>query len=311
MNEIFISYSSKDRKTTRALVKLLEKSGWHVWWDKKIPPGKAFDTVISQSLDAAKCIIVLWSNNSVKSDWVMEEALEGMERKILVPIRIDSVKLPFGFRRLQTIDLTRWQGAASSNSFQQLATAINQLLQPITRAKQKKKPAPKTTTRRGKRKLSGALDGKTVVFTGTLTESRNAHAEKIRVVGANFVNSVSANTDYLVVGREPGDVKLKAAEKHGVKRLSERQWLRILNEAYTRILAGKIIVFTGKLNQPRTKSEALARKLGAKPLGAISGNTNYLIVGAEAGKKKLSEAKKHDVEIIEETIWNEIIETLN
>lgn len=113
------------------------------------------------------------------------------------------------------------------------------------------------------------------------------------------------------MGKDPGDVKVKAAEKHGVKKLSERQWLKILNEAYTRILVGKIIVFTGTLSQPRTKLEAAARKLGAKPVGAISGNTNYLVVGEEAGKKKLSEAKKYDVEIIKETIWNDIVETLN
>jgi sulfatase modifying factor 1 len=54
MSEIFISYSSKDRKTARSVVKVLEQSGWHVWWDKNIPPGKPFDRAISQALDAAK-----------------------------------------------------------------------------------------------------------------------------------------------------------------------------------------------------------------------------------------------------------------
>jgi len=310
MSDIFISYSSKDRRTIRSVVKLLEKNDWDVWWDKHIPPGKTFDRVISQALDAAKCIVVLWSKNSVKSDWVIEEALEGMERKILVPTQIDSVKLPFGFRRLQTINLSRWQGAASSQSIKQLIKAVEALVAPVAKAK-KKKPPTKSVTRQKSRKLTGALDGKIIVFTGTLTDSRKAHAEKIRTVGARFVNSVSSKTDYLVVGKDPGDVKLKAAEIHGIKKISERQWLKILNEAYTRILVGKTIVFTGKLSQSRTKLETVARKLGAKPVGAISGNTNYLVVGEEAGKMKLSEAKKYEVEIIQETIWNEIIETLN
>jgi hypothetical protein len=310
MSEIFISYSSKDRKTTRSVVRLLEKSGWQVWWDKNIPPGKTFDRVISQALDAAKCIIVLWSKNSVKSDWVIEEALEGMERKILIPTQIDSVRLPFGFRRLQTINLSRWQGAASSNSqsIKQLIKAVEAL---VTKPKQPQRTSARATATQKSRKLTGALDGKTIVFTGTLMESRGAHTEKVRVVGANFVDSVSSKTDYLVVGRDPGEVKLEAAEKYRVKRLSERQWLKILNDAYTRILVGKTIVFTGKLSQPRTKLESVAKKLGAKPVAAISGKTNYLIVGEEAGKKKLTEAKKIDVEIIKETIWNEIVETLS
>jgi NAD-dependent DNA ligase len=84
----------------------------------------------------------------------------------------------------------------------------------------------------------------------------------------------------------------------------------MLNEAYTRVLAGKTIVFTGKLSQPRARLEAVARKLGAKPVGAISGKTSYLVVGEDAGNKKLSEAREYDVEIIKEAIWNDIVATL-
>lgn len=309
MSKIFISYSSKDRKTTRSLVKILEKFGWSVWWDKNIAPGKAFDKAISQALDAAKCIIVLWSKNSVKSDWVMEEALEGAQRKILLPTKIDSVSLPFGFRRLQTINLSRWQGSASSQSIKHLINAVQNLVEPATLAKPRK-PAKKAHARQRFRKLTGALDGKTIVFTGALTESRAAHAEKVNTVGARFVDSLSSNTDYLVVGKEPGAAKLRAAKKHGVKKLTERQWLKILNDVYSRILVGKTIVFTGKLSQPRSKQEAIARKLGAKPVDSISGNTSYLIVGEDAGKKKLSVAQKFNIEIINESVWNDIVSTL-
>jgi NAD-dependent DNA ligase len=112
------------------------------------------------------------------------------------------------------------------------------------------------------------------------------------------------------VGKEPGDVKLKAAEKYGVKKITEKQWLKILNDAYARILAGKVIVFTGTLSQPRSKLEALAKKLGAKPVESISRKTAYLIVGEKAGKKKLSDAKKYNVEVIKEALWNDIVATL-
>ena len=79
MSHIFISYSSKDRPKTRALATVFEKKGWKVWWDKNLMPGKAFDRAIGKALDEASCIVVLWSPNSVDSDWVLEEAYEVAE----------------------------------------------------------------------------------------------------------------------------------------------------------------------------------------------------------------------------------------
>lgn len=49
-----------------------------------------FDEVIEEALGAAKCVVVLWSKSSASSDWVKGEAAEGLRRKILVPVRIDS-----------------------------------------------------------------------------------------------------------------------------------------------------------------------------------------------------------------------------
>ena len=306
MGHIFISYSSKDRSKTRALAKVLEKNGMKVWWDKNLPPGKAFDRAISKALDESQSIVVLWSKNSVKSDWVLDEAYEGLERQILIPAMIEMTRIPFGYRRIQAVNLSRWQGTGNTKGIKDLIKALQGLIGPIEQTKPKKKKKPVKITRR----LSGALDGKTIVFTGALSESRKAHEEKVNTVGARYVNSVSSKTDYLVVGKEPGAVKLEAAKKHGVKKLTEKQWLKILNEAYKRTLLNKKIVFTGKLDQPRSTQEKLAKKLGAAPTGSISGKTDFLIVGANPGKSKLDAAKKYDVQIISESLWNEIVQTL-
>ncbi|TNE53122.1 MAG: TIR domain-containing protein [Bacteroidetes bacterium] len=314
MRHIFVSYSSKDRAKTKALAAIFEKNGWPTWWDKNITPGKAFDRAISKALDDAFCIVVLWSKNSVESSWVLDEAYEGLERKILVPVLIGTTRLPFGYRRLQYVDLTKWRGTASAAPMQRLLEQIAALApesaakaKPGKKAVQKKKPAAKP---KRPRSLSGALDGKVIVFTGALSESRQIHAEKVKVVGANFVDSVSGKTDYLVVGKEPGATKLAAAEKLGVKQISEKKWLQMLNDAYQRTLLNKQIVFTGKLDAPRTELEALSRKLGAKPTGSISGKTDFLIVGENPGKVKLEAAKKYSVKIIKESLWKEIVDTL-
>ena len=130
MSDIFISYARPDRPKAQVLAKALEEVGWSVWWDPKIRPGKTFHEVINQALEAAKCVIVLWSRKSVQSNWVIEEATEGKERRILVPALIeDDVKIPLGFRQLHASRLTDWQGEPMGHlEFDELKEAVKDLL---------------------------------------------------------------------------------------------------------------------------------------------------------------------------------------
>jgi hypothetical protein len=128
MNEIFISYKSSDKARVKILVEALERQGWSVWWDREIPPGKTFDQVIEEALNAAKCVIVVWSKESVVSDWVKTEASEGARRGVLVPVLIDDVKIPLEFRRIQAAWLVDWQGALSHPGFEQLTEAVAGIL---------------------------------------------------------------------------------------------------------------------------------------------------------------------------------------
>ena len=52
------------------------------------------------------------------------------------------------------------------------------------------------------------------------------------------------------------------------------------------LLSGKTVVFTGTLQQmTRAEAKALSQKLGAKVAGSVSGHTDYVVVGADAGSK--------------------------
>jgi len=82
--------------------------------------------VIKESLDAAKCVIVLWSQKSVSSEWVNNEAAEGAQRQILVPILIDDVEIPFEFRRIHAAHLEDFQGALPNPQFDLLLNSISE-----------------------------------------------------------------------------------------------------------------------------------------------------------------------------------------
>jgi DNA ligase (NAD+) len=73
-----------------------------------------------------------------------------------------------------------------------------------------------------------ALAGKTFVITGTLpTLKRNEAKDLIEKAGGKVTSSVSAKTDYLVVGEEAGS-KLQKAQELGISQLSEAQLLALI-----------------------------------------------------------------------------------
>lgn len=78
------------------------------------------------------------------------------------------------------------------------------------------------------KKVAGKLTGKTFVITGTLeTMSRDEAKAKIKALGGKVTESVSAKTDYVVVGADPGSKHVKA-QKLGVTILDEKQFLNLI-----------------------------------------------------------------------------------
>ena len=78
--------------------------------------------------------------------------------------------------------------------------------------------------------LTGSkLNGISIVLTGTLLRmSRNDASKKIRNLGGKFQNAISKETTYLVVGNNPGNSKIKDADKLGVNKLNEDAFLDLI-----------------------------------------------------------------------------------
>jgi formylglycine-generating enzyme required for sulfatase activity len=120
MSDIFISYSSEDKGRVQALARALERKGWSVWWDRRIPAGKSFDDVIHEALKAARSVVVVWTKTSVKSTWVKNESRSGLRRNILFPVMLlDEVEIPLEFEHLQAAHLMDWQPEEEHAGFDQ------------------------------------------------------------------------------------------------------------------------------------------------------------------------------------------------
>jgi hypothetical protein len=120
MADVFISYANQNREAARKLAASLEARGWSVCWNRKIRAGQSFDQAIERQLEIARSVIVLWSKDSISSEWVKNEAALAAERDVLVPALIDSVRPPLEFRRRQAADLIGWDGDPAHPGFQAL-----------------------------------------------------------------------------------------------------------------------------------------------------------------------------------------------
>ena len=111
MSSVFLSYDRENVTRVRSIASVLERAGHSVWWDRHIHGGTQYSREIEQALNRADAVVVLWSEQSVDSAWVRDEAAAGRDRGRLVPVRLDEVELPLGFRQFQTIDLNRGSGS--------------------------------------------------------------------------------------------------------------------------------------------------------------------------------------------------------
>jgi DNA ligase (NAD+) len=101
------------------------------------------------------------------------------------------------------------------------------------------------------------------------------------------------------------------AEPHNVKvvdALLEQvspQPLKVIERASP--LAGKAVVFTGTLKRmTRSEAKARAERLGARVLGSVSKNTDYVVAGPGAGAK-LKDAHALGIKVLREGDWLKLI----
>ena len=109
MANIFISYSKQDQSEARLLAAFLEAEGYSVWWDTSLLSGDNFRQIIMEELAKARAAIVIWTENSVSSDWVMSEAGRAHADQKLIPVKARGLEYadippPFDNQHTENLD---------------------------------------------------------------------------------------------------------------------------------------------------------------------------------------------------------------
>ena len=117
MSDIFISYSKADYALALKLSAFFEAEGWSVWWDKSLAPADLYRDKIMKQLAAARAVITIWTENSIKSDWVRAEAGAAKAAGKLIPVKTPEVAyadipLPFGEMHTENVGSTELIRAA-------------------------------------------------------------------------------------------------------------------------------------------------------------------------------------------------------
>ena len=127
--EVFLSYAHEDNAVAQSLAERISREKWSVFWDREIPVGFTWDDIVEGALDAAKCVVVLWTTSAKNSEWVRIEAAEGADRGILAPALIEETKIPLRFRRIQAANLVGWSPRhADTPGMLALISAIDRLV---------------------------------------------------------------------------------------------------------------------------------------------------------------------------------------
>jgi adenylate cyclase len=128
MSDIFISYARSTADQAKQVAEALRGLGYDVWRDDELPAHRAYAEVIEERLQAAKAVVVVWSAEAVKSEWVQSEADTARTDHKLVQLTVDGSKLPRPFDRIQCADLAGWTGDLEAPGWRKVAASVAELV---------------------------------------------------------------------------------------------------------------------------------------------------------------------------------------
>jgi adenylate cyclase len=145
MADIFVSYGRSTETQAKQVAEALREAGYSVWRDDELPAHRAYSDVIEERLRSAKAVVVLWSAEAARSQWVRAEADIAREAGTLVQVTVDGILPPIPFSQIQCADLNGWSEDTDAAGWQKVLSSIALLVgnpaQSATPAERKGAPA--------------------------------------------------------------------------------------------------------------------------------------------------------------------------
>jgi len=128
---VFISYARSDEDLAADIADGLREAGYEVWRDDELPAHRAYAEVIEERIKGASAVVVLWSAEACKSQWVRAEADTARSSLTLVQATLDGTIPPLPFNQIQCADLKGWDGQRTSPGWRKLLASVTELAGPI------------------------------------------------------------------------------------------------------------------------------------------------------------------------------------
>ena len=143
MSDVFVSYARSTERHAEQVTAALRALGYDVWRDDELPAHRAYGDVIEERLRGAKAVVVIWSADAVRSQWVRAEADAAREAGTLVQLTVDGAGLPLPFNQIQCADLNGWDGDTNAAGWRKIESSIATLVggAPAAQLEQARTPA--------------------------------------------------------------------------------------------------------------------------------------------------------------------------
>jgi adenylate cyclase len=124
MADVFVSYARPDEPQAERVADALRALGYRVWRDDELPAHRNYADVIEERLKSAKAVVVLWSAEAARSQWVRAEADEARAAGTLVQGLLDGKLPPMPFNQIQCADLKGWEGDPDAPGWKKLVKSV-------------------------------------------------------------------------------------------------------------------------------------------------------------------------------------------
>ena len=139
-----MSYSRDDLERVQKIAEAIQREGYDLWWDADLPPHRSYGDMIQEKIDGAKAVIVVWSEEATKSEWVRAEADMARNQRKLIQTSIDDGMPPLPFNQIQYASLSDWDGESDHPAWRKVLISLSELTGSVPTSAPTSAPSPGT-----------------------------------------------------------------------------------------------------------------------------------------------------------------------